>query len=153
MKTKKLNPQQEVFVKEMAEHGDRIQAYRTAYPDAGSSIYNSAHRLSHRPEVKAAIDEANKQKEAEKAERMEEEYYQRMVAIEKKRTLLSKIINGEMLFEKLAYTREGVEVMKLLPSVTELCRVIDMDNALAKEMGMLQQKLPKRFFIGDKEFF
>jgi hypothetical protein len=152
MKTKKLNPQQEVFVKEMVEHGDRNKAYRVAYPDA-DNVYNSAYRLSRNVLVKTAIDECLKQKEAEREERMEDEYYQRMVAIEKKRTILSRIINGEMLFEKLAYTREGVEVMKLRPSVTELCRAIDMDNALAKEFGLLQAKLPKRIFIGDKEFF
>lgn len=151
MENKKLKYEHEVFIKEMIAHGDKNRAYRAAYPETTSNIYNSARRLVNQPQIKALIEEGQQQKKLEAEEHLQEEYYLEMISIERKRALLSRILNGEMTFEKLGYGPTGSKLITTPPNIGELCRVIDTDTRLAKEAGVLKQKLPKKFFIDGKE--
>jgi hypothetical protein len=147
----KPNPRHEKFIEEMIQHGDRVRAYRAAYPDS-KHMYSSAYRLARDPDIITRIEEGRLQWENENREREEEAYHIRMAAITKKRALLSRIINGEARFEKLVKTADGYEPVKVAPTAGEIFRAIELDNKLAKEMGMLNDKIKFRITIGDEEF-
>ncbi|WP_276135208.1 hypothetical protein [Polluticoccus soli] len=147
----KTNPRHEKFIEEMIQHGDRVRAYKAAYPDA-RSFYASAHRLSNDPEIKARIEEGQRQLEIDNQIRKDEEHLIKMSALSKKRALLSRIINGDMKFEKLVKTADGYEPILVSPTASDVFRAIELDNKLAKEMGMLTEKVKFRITIGDQEF-
>jgi hypothetical protein len=152
MENKKLKREHAVFIHEMIEHGDRNRAYRKAYPGTASDIYGSAYRLEKRSDIAALIEEGRQLREQQLQDQVEAAFYQHMLTIEKKRVLLSKIINGEMLFNKLGHEDGSSKILKVNPTVNELCRAIETDNRLAQEINQLKQKLPQKFFIGTEEF-
>jgi hypothetical protein len=152
MENKKLKHEHEVFIQEMIEHGNYSDAYRKAYPHAMADVSGSAYRLAHRADIEARIKEGILEREQEIRERLDEEHYQRLLSVEKKRTMLSKIINGEIKIDKLGYDANGSKPVPMPPNYNELCRLLDTDSKLAKEVASLKQKLPKKFFINGEEF-
>lgn len=147
----KTNPRHEKFIEEMIQHGDRVRAYKAAYPGA-QRVYSQAYRLAHDPKITARIEEGRVQWEATNKEALEEEQQIKMASITKKRALLSRIINGDMKFEKLVKTADGYEPIKIAPTAGEIFKAIELDNKLAKEMGTLTGNTKLRFIIGGKEF-
>ena len=147
----KTNPRHEKFIEEMIVHGDRNKAYKAAFPDA-QSYYSSAYRLAHDPDIITRIEEGRRQFEIDDRVRKDEEHLIKMAALTKKRALLARIITGDMKFEKLGKTADGYEPVLVSPTASELFKAIELDNKLAKEMGMLTEKVRFRIMIGDKEF-
>jgi hypothetical protein len=147
----KTNPRHEKFIEEMIQHGDRVKAFQAAYPDS-ASVYSSAYRLMKNPGIAARIEEGRAELLKQLDEKKDEEYHIKMAAIIKKRALLSRIINGEMKFEKLVKTADGYEPVLVPPTAGEIYRAIELDNKLAKEMGVLTDKIKFRFTLKGEEF-
>lgn len=57
-----------------------------------------------------------------------------MLEITKKRMLLAQIINGEMTFEKVFKTKDGIETLHVPPTIADIFRALELDSKLAKEL-------------------
>jgi hypothetical protein len=149
----KTNPRHEKFIEEMIQHGDRARAYKAAYPNIAKYSRSAAHRLANNAYIKQRIEEGRIALQREVQEKLVEEHYANLLAIAKKRVLLGKVINGEILFEKTFKTKDGIETKHLPATLTEIFRAIELDNKLAKELPQPpEEEIEYEISIGDELF-
>jgi hypothetical protein len=117
----KTNPRHEKFINEMILHGDKLRAYKAAYPKATDEAARTASsRLANNSYVRKKLNDTYRQIHIGVAEDKLTFIHQELKVINKKRELLLKIIAGE---------RQA--------TVNEQMKAIRMDNELAEQQAIL----------------
>lgn len=131
-----MKPQHEIFVREMIRHGNRILAYKTAYPHAkDEALRTAAARLLAKPHIQQAIDavmqplrqQAVAELEAVAKERVKEE----ICSLQQRREVLAKIILGRMQVKKHIRLKDTIHEVHDDVSPAAIIRAIDLDSKLA----------------------
>lgn len=138
-----LKKEHRIFVEEMVKHGDRIKAYRIAYPKAkaDATAKVNATRLLTNATISTAIKEKSQKIEAIATNKAAEELKDKIVAnvatAMEKREILLRIMRGELEIDvkKPVWDREqGKWVfvpMKEKPDHSTRMKAIDLDNKMA----------------------
>jgi hypothetical protein len=98
---KKANLRHKIFIQEMIARGDRLIAYKRAYPDASdkSARVNACRLLSYTDiseQIRAGIVVAKKQA----MNAIYEKFEGKLTGIDEKRAILAQIIRGEIVSKK-----------------------------------------------------
>jgi phage terminase small subunit len=122
-----MNPQQQTFVSEMLRHGDKQQAYRTAYPGTQSdkTIESAVNRLLKHPEVKQAIDEPTNRIRAEAEAELKQRLQAELVDLYETQKTLSQIIRGQYTTERQVRIKGGFETIDVKPTVGQVLTALN----------------------------
>jgi hypothetical protein len=106
-------PQHEVFINGMLSHGDKVRAYKEAYPNISpTAVRQAACRLLSYPHIRQRIDAAvAKAKEAAAKmleEKTKERATQRLLTAYEQRVFLADIILGHMKLRRQVKLRNRV---------------------------------------------
>ena len=131
-----MKKQWQVFINEMIKHGDKVRAYKTAYPTAKSerSALNNSARLLKNDAILSAI-KSGQAKAAELAQNAAVEAASKnelgtlLTAIEK-RSILAKIARGEQDVQEFAITKMGPIEYTRKPNPQEISKAIEIDNKM-----------------------
>ena len=134
-----MKKQWQIFTNEMIKHGDKVRAYKTAYPNAKSdrAALNNSARLMKNDSILSAIKEGQDQvkriaSDVAVGEAAKKESVVLLTAIEK-RQILAKIARGEYIIEEHAVTRVGVLPYTRTPNPQEIAKAIEIDNKMTGE--------------------
>lgn len=117
----KTNPRHELFISQMLLHGDKLRAYKAAYPKATDEAARTAStRLLNNPYVSEKLRDAYNAIHIGVAEDRMAFIHQELKIIKQKRKLLIRIIAGE---------RDA--------TVNEQIKAIRLDNELAEQQAQL----------------
>lgn len=131
-----MKDQHETFIREYIRTGNRIEAYKIAYPDAqGQALRTAAARLHHKPHIQQRInaimqplrEKAIADLETCAAERIKQE----LCTLQRRREQLAKIIMGGWQVKRHIKIKDSIiEVYDDVP-VGAIIRAIDLDSKLA----------------------
>lgn len=135
-----MKKQWQVFINEMIKHGDKVRAYKNAYPNAKSdnAAQVNAIRLLKNDNILSAIKagSAEASKIASKAaihQAAKKETSNLLSAIEK-RTILAKIARGDAQIMENAVTKDGeIITFYRTPNSNEIIKAIESDNKMTGE--------------------
>ncbi|WP_276131935.1 terminase small subunit [Polluticoccus soli] len=128
-----MNMNQHSFVCELLRHGNKCEAYKTAYRPQNEnprSIESAANRLMKNPEVSAAITEAQERMLEEARQELKEKYVAELLTVQRKRELLAQIAEGKWMEQPPPDHIEGQRVPVMVPTLKERLKAIDMDNRM-----------------------
>jgi Phage terminase, small subunit len=142
-----MNPRQQKFVVEMLQHGNKVQAYRTAYSNQTScprTIESAADRLLRKPEVLAAITATMELARKQVEQDIQSQLHHQLLDRNRKRELLTQIAEGESLTRVRGTKKDPDRVVYVQPSVAQRLRAIDMDSRLCGEYEEVKQSVIRR---------
>lgn len=124
-----------IFINEMIAHGNRRLAYQAAYPDCSNNAARTcASRLLANPEIAARIQKGQIQARQQAIEELKEQYKGRIADPEEKRTILARIMRGELFTEKETINADGEKtVVKIPVNIKDVLYAIRLDNAMELE--------------------
>lgn len=128
-----MNLNQHAFVCELLRHGNKCEAYRTAYKpqtENSRSIESAANRLMKDPEVSAAVAEAQERMLEEARQALKEKYIAELLTVQRKRELLAQIAEGKWMEQPPPGHIEGQRTPVMVPTIKERLKAIDMDNRM-----------------------
>ncbi|WP_276132473.1 terminase small subunit [Polluticoccus soli] len=128
-----MNLNQHAFVCELLRHGNKCEAYKTAYnpqTENPRSIESAANRLMKDPEVTAAIAEAQERILEEARQVLKEKYIAELLTVQRKRELLAQIAEGKWMEQPPPDHIEGQRTPVMVPTIKERLKAIDMDNRM-----------------------
>lgn len=137
MKTNNIRHQ--VFIREMIAHGNRQQAYQTAYPECTSpvSAYKSAGRLLAHPLIRNEIQKAAEVLHSRAMENMEDDIRIKCLTMLEKRIWLARIAHGDKIFPQVRH-RKGKLAVEYKPATPkQLLDAIELDTKLEIAMQAL----------------
>ena len=130
-----MNLKQQRFITEFLRYGDKIIAYKAAYENPSADpevIISSANRLLRKPEIREAIEAAQKRIRYEVEAELKAELKQELLTIQRKREILAQIANGDALIEQ--HTKgKNCNMCTILqrPNFNQILKAIDVDSKLA----------------------
>lgn len=142
----KTNPKHEIFIKEMILHGDRLKAYRAAYPDAQkNSAINSSCELMQNTEIIQRIKEGQDsllQKSADIKLEVLKQTGELQVKILKEqlaslvgmRDLIAEIIGGDIKSEKSYKMETTIEKIELRANIREIIQSLNLNFKILKSL-------------------
>jgi hypothetical protein len=138
-----------VFIREFIRTGNKLTAYKKAYPETkGEALRSAATRLYNKPHIQQRINEimqpirekAVAELEAESTTRIKEE----ICTMQQRREQLAKIILGKWQVKKHIKLKDSIIEVYDDPSPNAVIRAIDLDSRLAankyKEKGIEYKK-------------
>lgn len=135
-----MKKQWQVFINEMIKHGDKVRAYKTAYPETNTdkSALTCSGRLLKNVDIlkaiKSAADKASQiaNSNAIQASAMSEA--SNLLSAIEKRTILAKIARGDAQIMENAVTKDG-EIITFFrtPNSNEIIKAIESDNKMTGE--------------------
>lgn len=127
-----MTKEQEHFIKEMLEHGDKTRAYIAAYHGINPKYAcGSAYRLLKRPHIQDALKDLDTH--ALKKAEQDTGFKFILFTYAEKRDLLRRIALGETLVIKRQMKNGEWKTKELIPSFADRLRAIDIDNRMAGE--------------------
>ena len=144
---KKLNPKHEIFIKEMILHGDRIKAYRTAYPKAkNESAKNAACQLMQNTYIANRIKDRQEMLEKETTEiQMQtlkqtghlqvELLKQQLDTLTGMKDLIAQIIGGDIQSEKILLVEGSAERFDIRASVRDIVQTLNLNFRMLKSIA------------------
>lgn len=128
-------PQHEVFIRAMLTHGDRIKAYREAYPDISTTaVRQAANRLMNHPYVKQRLEPVIEQAKAEAMQQLEQVAGQRiaddLLSTYEQRLLLAQIVRGEIALQRHIKLRNRVVTVEQDLDAFVVLKAIELDTRL-----------------------
>ncbi|WP_276134209.1 hypothetical protein [Polluticoccus soli] len=116
-----MNANQKTFLREYLVTGDKMAAYRKAYPKAKeSSIKSAVNRLMRdNPAIAQAVREKDQQLDQKAEEQVLEQKKRKHLAKYQLRELFANVIDGSELTEKIYRTRDGFERQMARPTVSQ----------------------------------
>jgi hypothetical protein len=129
----------QVFINEMIKHGDKISAYKKAYPSCkteGSAKANATRLLTNATICQMIAKGAAKASEIANGLAIqaagESEAIVLLSAIEK-RQILSQIARGELKIQEHYFTKAGAIPYDRKPNANEIAKAIEIDNKMTGE--------------------
>ena len=117
----RLNPKHEIFIQQMLRHGNKLRAYKAAYPKATDEAARTASsRLMKNTHIKEKLADIHNEIHIGLKEDKMAFIHQELKIIDQKRKLLVQVISGGR-----------------IATVSELLRAIRLDNELAEQQAML----------------
>lgn len=130
-----MKPEHEIFIRQMAAHGDKYRAYKEAYPDAdGESLRKAAERLARRADIAQMLsvieDTAREKIIKEAAEMAEERTRAEMASIEERRALLARMMRGQHKVKRCVKLGNAVQEIEEDINPFAIIRAIELDTKL-----------------------
>lgn len=124
----------EIFIEQMAIHGNRRIAYQKAYPGAtDASARTGAWRLMMKEGIAKRIRQLQLQQKEEALNDLKEIYKGRLADIQEKRAILAGIIRGDLVPQKETTIADGSRTVKHTCDPKERIRAIMLDNKMEEE--------------------
>ena len=128
-------PQHEVFVRGMLAHGDRIRAYREAYPNIfPTAVRQAAVRLMNHPEIRQHLEPVFEQAKAAAMQQLEQMAGQRiageMMSAYEQRVLLAQMIRGEIRLQRDIKLRNRIATVEQDLDPFVVLKAIELDCKL-----------------------
>lgn len=128
-------PQHEVFVRGMLAHGDRIRAYKEAYPHISpAAVRQAANRLMNHPEIRQRLEPVFEQAKAEAMQQLQETAGQRiadeLVSAYEQRVLLAQMIRGEIRLQRDIKLRNRIATVEQDLDPFVVLKAIELDCKL-----------------------
>lgn len=130
-----MNSNHQTFILEMIKHGDKLRAYKTAYPRAKDhSAIKAAERLLRRPEIAGEIEHAiaairhDAYKEAYQL--CLDQQKTLLLSIMKKREILTQIATCQMKVGRYVKEEDGYRMVYEDPRPRDIIKAIEVDTQL-----------------------
>jgi len=138
-----MKPQHATFILQMIKHGDKLRAYRAAYPKAkGQSAIKAAERLLRRPEIaeeiQAVVQDIRSQTVIEAYQVMKQEQQVRILSVMKKREILNQIATCEMKVGRWIKDEDGYRMVYEDPRPRDIILAIDKDTKLEEACNRMR---------------
>jgi hypothetical protein len=116
-----MTENQKTFLRQYLLTGDKMAAYREAYPKAKeSSIKSAVNRLMRdNPAIAQAVHDKDQELDQKAEEQVLEQKKRKHLAKYELRELLANVIHGRELTEKIYRTRDGFERQFVTPGVSQ----------------------------------
>jgi phage terminase small subunit len=146
-----MNAKQNKFVNAYLSLGDKIAAYKLAYPKTKSekAIRSAANRLMLNPEVKEAIEGPYNRIRAEAEEDMKKRFEGELLTFYEAQLELTRIIKGTRTTAKWVKDKDGWTTLEVKPTISN---VVSALNTFFRLNGHFpQKKLPAELKQEQKE--
>jgi hypothetical protein len=130
-----MKPEHKIFADAVINGTSEKDAYKLAYPSATEkSCLDRGRKLSNNVEIGNYIrqiqSKIQNKVENKLSEAISNEIVIELLTVAKKREILSKIANGEMVIEKAVGSKFGVEIVDCKPDAMDIMKAIDLDNKM-----------------------
>ncbi|MCB9045974.1 MAG: hypothetical protein H6550_07525 [Chitinophagales bacterium] len=138
-----MKQQHATFILEMIKHGDKLRAYRAAYPKAkGLSAQKSAERLLRQThianEIQAVVRDIRSQTVFETYKVMQQEQHVRILSVMKKREILNQIATCEMKVGRYIKDEDGYRIVYEDPRPRDIIKAIEVDTKLEEACNRMR---------------
>lgn len=135
MKQPYWKPQHEVFIRGMLAHGDKIKAYKEAYPSVTlASARKAANRLLTYTHIKQRIEPVLQHARINAMQQLERATGQRilnkLVTVYEQRVLLAGIIRGEIMLQRAIKIKGRIEIAEQDLDPFVVLKAIELDCKL-----------------------
>ena len=132
----RLHPRHEIFIREVIAHGDKIAAYRIAYPSAGyGAARNGASRVMNIKAIEERIAEARNRIQEDTEASIAKMTNDKLDSLLDIRRHLASILSGETTFTK-HYREEGkVKAIEVGANASEVLQALALNLKLDREMS------------------
>jgi|GEM_PF-1778686 len=138
-----MKPQHATFILQMIKHGDKLRAYKAAYPKAkGQSAIKAAERLLRQPhiaeEIQNVVHDIRSATIVETYKVMQQEQQVRILSVMKKREILNQIATCEMKVGRWIKDEDGYRMVYQDPSPRDIIHAIDKDTKLEEACNRMR---------------
>lgn len=130
-----MKPEHKIFADAIINGTSEKDAYKLAYPSATEkSCLDRGRKLSNNVEIATYVgriqSKIQNKVENKLSDTLSNEIVTELLTVAKKREILSKIANGDLLVEKAVGTKLGIEIVKAKPDAMDIMKAIDLDNKM-----------------------
>lgn len=130
-----MKPEHKIFADAIIQGVPEKDAYKLAYPSATEkSCLDRGRKLSNNVEIATYIgriqSKIQNKVENKLSDALSNQITIELLTVAKKREILSKIANGDMVIEKAVATKLGVEMVDCKPDAMDIMKAIDLDNKM-----------------------
>jgi hypothetical protein len=162
-----MKPEYLIFIQGMILHGNKVKAYKQAYPGVNDeSARTAANRLLRQPDIWQRIHDITTRAQQKAMEELELEatgmVKQQLLTQQRKREVLAAMVNGEVKCKRYIKLRDRVELVFDDLNPFAILRAIELDSKLAGELKKETNKSKQdewkagfegyKIMIGDTEF-